>query len=68
MDLSEASDSLEEENPGIFGENGSYSRSFSVSNIAWKFGMLIGPLISGALSESVGYYNMNVVFGESIYD
>ncbi|KAH8693806.1 major facilitator superfamily domain-containing protein [Talaromyces proteolyticus] len=66
VEVMQASNHLEEENPGIFGENGCYSRAFSVANIFWKIGMLIGPLISGALSESVGYYYMNVFLGESV--
>ncbi|KAL4736650.1 major facilitator superfamily domain-containing protein [Aspergillus similis] len=39
-----------------------YSRAFVLSNITWKFGMFLGPLVSGALTKSVGYYAMNLVF------
>ncbi|KAL4987930.1 MFS general substrate transporter [Aspergillus falconensis] len=38
-----------------------YSRAFVLSNITWKFGMFLGPLVSGALTKSVGYYAMNFV-------
>ncbi|KAL4760366.1 major facilitator superfamily domain-containing protein [Aspergillus foveolatus] len=44
-----------------------YSRAFVLSNITWKFGMFLGPLVSGALTKSVGYYAMNLVFGKQPY-
>ncbi|KAJ5519854.1 MFS general substrate transporter [Penicillium fimorum] len=49
--------------PTSFGRGGAYSRAFSLSNISWKLGMFLGPLLSGILSDSVGYYYMNVSFG-----
>ncbi|PYI23162.1 MFS general substrate transporter [Aspergillus violaceofuscus CBS 115571] len=52
---------LSHEYPGIFGPHGGYSRSFSMSNISWKLGMFVGPLVSGTLTEKMGYYQMNVV-------
>ncbi|PYI32032.1 MFS general substrate transporter, partial [Aspergillus indologenus CBS 114.80] len=54
---------LSHEYPGIFGPHGGYSRSFSMSNISWKLGMFVGPLVSGTLTEKMGYYQMNVVLG-----
>ena len=54
---------LADEIPGIFGSNGGYSRSFSLSNVTWKGGMFVGPLVSGALTEAVGYFYMNLVLG-----
>ncbi|KAL4799555.1 MFS general substrate transporter [Aspergillus venezuelensis] len=50
--------------PGIFGAQTGHSRGFVLSNITFKLGMFLGPLVSGALSESIGYYFMNVIFGE----
>jgi hypothetical protein len=44
-----------------------YSRAFVLSNITWKFGMFLGPLVSGALTKSVGYYAMNLVLGKQHY-
>ncbi|OJK04315.1 hypothetical protein ASPACDRAFT_48877 [Aspergillus aculeatus ATCC 16872] len=52
---------LSHEYPGIFGPHGGYSRSFSMSNISWKLGMFVGPLVSGTLTEKMGYYQMNLV-------
>lgn len=34
-----------------------------MSNISWKLGMFLGPVLSGILTESVGYYLMNVMLG-----
>ncbi|KAL5341193.1 major facilitator superfamily domain-containing protein [Aspergillus crustosus] len=48
------------ERPGIFGGRTGHSRAFVLSNVTWKLGMFIGPLASGFLTESVGYYWMNV--------
>ncbi|KAL6229193.1 major facilitator superfamily domain-containing protein [Aspergillus navahoensis] len=33
-----------------------YSCAFVLSNITWKLGMFLGPLVSGVLTKSVGYY------------
>ncbi|RAH71384.1 MFS general substrate transporter [Aspergillus aculeatinus CBS 121060] len=57
---------LADEIPGIFGSNGGYSRSFSLSNVTWKGGMFVGPLVSGALTEAVGYFYMNLVLGTGV--
>ncbi|BCS21172.1 uncharacterized protein APUU_21604S [Aspergillus puulaauensis] len=54
---------LATEQPGIFGSGSGYSRAFAMSNISWKLGMFLGPLFSGVLTESVGYYLMNVMLG-----
>lgn len=34
-----------------------------MSNISWKLGMFVGPLVSGTLTEKMGYYQMNLVLG-----
>ncbi|PYH83580.1 hypothetical protein BO82DRAFT_363155 [Aspergillus uvarum CBS 121591] len=52
---------LSHEYPGFFGPHGGYSRSFSMSNISWKLGMFVGPLVTGTLTERMGYYQMNVI-------
>lgn len=58
-----AVDELEAKQPGIFGANGSYSRTYSLTNLSFATGLLVGPLLSGALTESIGYYYMNTVLG-----
>ncbi|PLB46584.1 MFS general substrate transporter [Aspergillus steynii IBT 23096] len=54
-------DELQEKHPGIFGPHGGYSRSYSLSNISFTMGFLVGPLLSGALTDSLGYSYMNLV-------
>ncbi|KAL4878776.1 MFS general substrate transporter [Aspergillus karnatakaensis] len=55
---------IADEVPGIFGASTGHSRAFVLSNITWKFGMFVGPLASGLLTEGIGYYWMNVMLGE----
>lgn len=57
-------DDFESKQPGIFGPGGGYSRCYSLSNLAFAAGLLLGPLLSGALADSVGYYLMNTILGK----
>jgi MFS family permease len=59
-------DELESDQPGIFGTKGGYSRSFSLTNVSFVSGLVVGPLLSGILVDSVGYYYMNCTLGEMI--
>ncbi|KAK6523517.1 hypothetical protein TWF281_001498 [Arthrobotrys megalospora] len=59
IELTSAVDELEAKQPGVFGANGGYSRTYSLSNLSFATGLLLGPLLSGALTESIGYYYMN---------
>lgn len=54
---------LEAEKPGRFGPGGGLSTAYSLNNIAWTSGMLIGPIVSGFLVRRVGYYWMNSILG-----
>ena len=58
---------IESKNPGIFGPKGGLSRGLSMSSMSWTMGCLLGPVISGFLVESVGYYKMNCVLGTYSY-
>ncbi|KAF9887346.1 hypothetical protein FE257_010341 [Aspergillus nanangensis] len=51
-------DEIEANHPGIFGRNGGYSRALAITNMSWTLGSLVGPVLSGQLVESVGYYEM----------
>lgn len=53
----------QEERPNRFGPNGKMSSAYSLTNFTWNLGMLIGPVISGSLTQTVGYYYMNMVIG-----
>jgi hypothetical protein len=48
----------------IFGQYGGSNRVFALQDIALSLGLMIGPLISGSLSEAVGYFWMSFVLGE----
>lgn len=48
-------------NQGFFGENGPYGQLYAMASIAFSTGLTIGPVVAGALRESIGYGNMNAV-------
>ncbi|KAF1972864.1 MFS general substrate transporter [Bimuria novae-zelandiae CBS 107.79] len=47
---------LKAENPMVFGPGGGSSRMFSLTEMSFAVGLLLGPLVCGALAESVGFY------------
>ncbi|KAJ5771614.1 hypothetical protein N7520_002143 [Penicillium odoratum] len=51
---------LHEEHPERFGSSRNFSSGFSMTNFCWTAGMLVGPILSGLLTRSVGYYYMNL--------
>jgi hypothetical protein len=57
---------LASEHPGMFGTSTCHSRAFVLSNVTWKFGMFVGPLLSGFLTEEIGYYFMDLILGKHI--
>jgi hypothetical protein len=57
---------LASEHPGIFGTSTGHSRAFVLSNVTWKLGMFAGPLLSGFLTEEIGYYFMNLILGKHL--
>ncbi|EXJ81010.1 hypothetical protein A1O3_07298 [Capronia epimyces CBS 606.96] len=60
----EASDVVrkyDQANPGLFGENGPYAQLYGFNSLVFSAGLSIGPVVSGALRDSVGYANMNNV-------
>ncbi|KAF3195330.1 hypothetical protein TWF225_003731 [Orbilia oligospora] len=61
LELTAVVDALEAKQPGIFGPNGGYSRTYSLSGLSFSTGLVVGPLLSGTLTESIGYYRMNMV-------
>ncbi|KAG5999787.1 hypothetical protein E4U43_001861 [Claviceps pusilla] len=48
------------EKPTRFGPRGKLSSAYSITNLFWNTGMLIGPILSGGLTRTVGYYYMNM--------
>ena len=47
-------------NPGVFGANGPHAQISSITGFMYNAGTALGPLLAGALKESVGYGNMNL--------
>ncbi|KAJ6091490.1 hypothetical protein N7467_003459 [Penicillium canescens] len=43
----------------VFGQYGGSNRVFALQDMALSLGLMIGPLISGSLSEAVGHYWMS---------
>lgn len=58
-----AVDEIESLVPGSLGKRG-YARALSLSGSAVAFGKFLGPVISGALTEGAGYYDMCFSLGE----
>ncbi|KAJ5520330.1 hypothetical protein N7463_000783 [Penicillium fimorum] len=52
---------METKHPHVFGGRGGSSRVFSMTEVAYSLGMMLGPLLSGILVETIGFYLMTVV-------
>lgn len=46
-------------NPKMFGENGPYAQLYGFNSLVFSGGLTVGPLLSGALRDRIGYGNMN---------
>jgi Na+/melibiose symporter-like transporter len=49
-------------NPGFFGRNGPYAQLYGFNSLFFCGGLTFGPVLAGALKDSVGYGDMNLVF------
>jgi hypothetical protein len=61
--LTDAVHEIEIDQPGRFGAE-AYSQAMLISRLSWTFGLFLGPIVSGQLTEKVGYYEMNCILGE----
>lgn len=52
------------EDPGVFGPHGGFGRAYALNEVLSTGAMMAGPILSGVLQLAIGYYYMNVVFGE----
>ncbi|KAJ6137178.1 hypothetical protein N7471_003664 [Penicillium samsonianum] len=59
LQLSIVLNELQAQNPKVFGQHGGSNRVFALQDIALSLGLMIGPLISGSLTQAVGYYWMS---------
>ena len=64
LDLAVARE-LEDKNPGVFGPHGANAKVIALLEMAFNVGMLLGPLVSGGLLETLGYFWMNCFMCES---
>lgn len=55
---------LQAENPYIFGPHGGSSRIFSITEVAFHTGTMLGPLLSGALVEAFDFSRMVGALGK----
>lgn len=53
----------DEANPGFFGENGPYAQLYGLNSLVFSAGLTVGPVVSGALRDAIGYGDMNLVVG-----
>jgi len=49
-------------NPGFFGKNGPYAQLYGFNSLFFCGGLTVGPVLAGALKDSFGYGDMNLVF------
>lgn len=48
------------QNPEVYSVSGGNLRVFSMVEIAYSLGMMLGPLFTGLLFEGVGFFYMSV--------
>jgi MFS family permease len=61
VEASDVVQKYDKANPGLFGENGPYAQLYGFNSLVFSAGLTIGPILSGALRDSIGYANMNAV-------
>ncbi|EME41746.1 hypothetical protein DOTSEDRAFT_135670 [Dothistroma septosporum NZE10] len=57
---------LQAADPNIFGPGGASSRIFSLTEMSFATGLMLGPLICGSLADAVGFYYTSCALGMSI--
>lgn len=54
---------LRAQDPDIFGPGGGASRMFSLTEISFNAGLMLGPLVCGSISDAFGFYYTACVLG-----
>ncbi|CAJ2509298.1 Uu.00g143240.m01.CDS01 [Anthostomella pinea] len=62
VEASDVVQKYDKANPGFFGGNGLYAQLYGFNSLFFCAGLTVGPIVAGALKDSVGYGNMNLVF------
>ncbi|KAL8850519.1 MAG: hypothetical protein Q9221_004567 [Calogaya cf. arnoldii] len=53
----------EKHHPGLFGQKGAYAQAYGLFNMAFAGGMLVGPLLAGAVVDKQGWGTMCLTLG-----
>lgn len=61
VEASYVTEQYHKNNKEIFGEEGPYAQLYAINSMVFSAGLTLGPLIAGALRDSIGYGNMNAV-------
>lgn len=56
-------DAKEKQQPGIYGANGAYAQAYSIFNVAWASGALVGPVWAGYVEAAGGWGTMTWSLG-----
>ena len=48
---------------GFFGKNGAYAQAYSLFNVAWAAGCMVGPLLAGLVNQSLGWNVATLILG-----
>ena len=56
-------DANEKKQPGIYGDNGAYAQTYSIFNIGWAAGALVGPVWAGFVEAAGGWGTMTLSLG-----
>lgn len=57
-EFSKVCDAKVRQDPDLFAGKSAYAQSYSIFNVAWAAGSLLGPLIAGAIKSSSGWKTM----------
>lgn len=63
--MADAVHEIEAEHPHILECDGAYAKAVQLSCLSWTLGLFLGPILSGFLTEKLGYYEMNCALGLS---
>ena len=61
VEASDVVQKYDKANPDFFGKNGPYAQLYGFNSLIFSLGLTVGPIVSGALRDSIGYGNMNLV-------
>lgn len=61
VEASEVVERYHKANPEFFGSNGPYAQLYGFSSVFFCAGLTVGPVVGGALKDSIGYGNTNAV-------